>query len=254
MAAIQCGAVRFTNVQAVIFDKDGTLADVETFLCSLARRRLRLIEAQIPGVQTGLLKSFGVEMAPLQAAQTGYSLDPAGLMAVGSRQENAIAAAAYVTATGQGWVHSLNLVQEAFQAADRSPQPKATQTPLLPGTVPLLQKLTQAGIALGILSSDSQNQVDDFIATYQLNSYFQAGVGVQGNLSKFDPELWQQIFCQLKTAPGRTLMIGDSQLDIQIAKAAQMLGCIGFTGGWSSKPSLMGANVLVDRLEQIQVI
>lgn len=241
------------QVQAVIFDKDGTLADVETFLCDLACRRAHLIEAEIPGIQPALLKAFGVETALLSDGRTGDSLDPAGLMAVGSRQENAIAAAAFAAATGLGWIRSLNLVQEAFQAAD-PPQPKATHTPPLPGAVPLLQKLSVAGILLSILSSDSQNQVDDFIATHQLNSYFQTVVGVQGNSSKSDPKLWQQIFDQLGTAPGQTLMVGDSQLDIQIAKEAQMLGCIGFTGGWSSKPALTGADVLVDRLEQIQVI
>ncbi len=254
MATIQCGKVTFTNVEAVIFDKDGTLANVEAFLCKLACCRSRLIDARVPGIEALLLDAFGIQKDNAQASSQGYCLNPAGLMAVGSRQENAIAAAAYSAATGRGWAQSLALVQEAFQAADRSSQPKAKQTPLLPGAVPLLQKLTHAGVRLGILSSDSQSNVDDFVVTYELSRYFQIAIGVRENLSKSDPMLLEQVLLKLGTVPGQTLMVGDSQIDIQIAKTAQMLGCIGMTGGWSSKPNLTNATVLVNQLDQIQII
>ena len=91
MTLIQCGTTRFENIEAVIFDKDGTLANSQIFLRNLAQKRARLIDAQIPGVQEPLLMAFGVE---------SDRLNPAGLMAVGTRLENEIAAAAYVAETG----------------------------------------------------------------------------------------------------------------------------------------------------------
>lgn len=254
MATIQCREVTFTSVQAVIFDKDGTLANVEAFLSDLADCRSRLIDNQIPGIKASLLRAFGVQLQARQDSLEGYWMNPAGLMAVGSRQENAIAAASYVAATGQDWIQSLNLVCQLFQDADRSSQPKAKQTPPLLGAVPLLQKLTQAGILVGLLSSDSQNNVDEFVANYELSHYFQVAVGVRENLSKSDPKLLEEIFLGLGVAPQQTLMVGDSQADVQIAQAAQMAGCIGMIGGWSLRPNLINANVLIDRLDQIQII
>ncbi|HEY9844839.1 MAG TPA: hypothetical protein V6D03_01440, partial [Candidatus Caenarcaniphilales bacterium] len=72
MATFQCGPKVFQNIQAVLFDKDGTLADAESFLKSLGHKRSRLVDAQVPGVQEPLLMAFGLE---------GAQLNPAGLLA-----------------------------------------------------------------------------------------------------------------------------------------------------------------------------
>jgi phosphoglycolate phosphatase-like HAD superfamily hydrolase len=74
VVSIRCKGVTFQNIEAVLFDKDGTLANSEAFLRSLAQKRSRMIDAQFPGVQEPLLMAFGVD---------GERLDPAGLMAVG---------------------------------------------------------------------------------------------------------------------------------------------------------------------------
>ncbi len=220
MVSIRCQGVTFQNIQAVLFDKDGTLANSEAFLRSLAQKRSRLIDAQFPGVQEPLLMAFGVE---------GDRLNPAGLMAIGTRQENEIAAAAYVTETGRDWIESLETVRSAFIEADQYMKRKADHTPLLPGVLPLLQALTTAGLRLGILSSDSTNNVKDFVEKYQLEAYFQLQIGA-GNLSKPDPLLLQQACNALKVSPSQTLVIGDSQADIQLARAGAA-GCIGVKGG-----------------------
>lgn len=250
MAILRCGETVFTDIEAVIFDKDGTLANVEAFLCRLANRRSQAVETGVPGIKAALLKAFGVEGDGLQSQ---YRLNPAGLMAVGSRQESAIVSAGYVAATGKDWAAALDLVREAFEAAEPS-QFKAKQTPLLPGVLPLLQKLQAANLRLGILSSDRQTNVDDFVSTHGLSRYFRAAAGVQDNLSKADPRLVEQVFLKLNSNPAKTLMIGDSQIDIQLAAAFSMAGCVGFVGGWSSPPKLLNAAATIDRLEQIEVI
>ena len=47
MPNITCKHRIFNNIDAIIFDKDGTLADSENFLRELAFKRARLIDAQI---------------------------------------------------------------------------------------------------------------------------------------------------------------------------------------------------------------
>ena len=41
--------VQFQDIKAIIFDKDGTLEDSQSFLRELAYKRARLIDSQIPG-------------------------------------------------------------------------------------------------------------------------------------------------------------------------------------------------------------
>ncbi len=243
MVTIRCQGVTFQNIQAVLFDKDGTLANSEAFLRSLAQKRSRLIDAQFPGVQEPLLMAFGVD---------GDRLNPAGLMAIGTRQENEIAAAAYVTETGRDWIESLETVRSAFVEADQYMKRKADHTPLVPGVLPLLQAMKEAGLRLGILSSDSTDNVKDFVEKNQLAPYFQLQMGTDGILGKPDPRLLQQACNALEVSPGQTLVIGDSQADIQMARAGAA-GCIGVMGGWSTAFHLP-ADAVIHQLEEIEIL
>ena len=87
MVAINCRGVIFQDIQAIIFDKDGTLEDSQEYLRNLGQKRARLIDARIPGIGEPLLMAFGIN---------GHEINSTGLMAVGSRLENEIAAAAYI--------------------------------------------------------------------------------------------------------------------------------------------------------------
>lgn len=164
MVTILCQGVLFQNIKAIIFDKDGTLANSENYLRSLGHQRARFIDAQIPGVQEPLMMAFGI---------TNQRLNPSGLLAVGTRFENLIAAAAYIAETGENWGQALEIAQSAFERAEQPNPLKATQTPLLPGIKPLLQRLRDSGLALAILSGDTTANVVDFVGFNQLQGYFQ---------------------------------------------------------------------------------
>jgi len=244
LVTIRCGDITFQNIQAVLFDKDGTLANVETFLRSLGQRRSRLIDAQVPGVQEPLLLAFGIE---------SHYLNPKGLLAVGTRWQTEIAAAAYVAETGRGWIEALDLVHQAFIEADKGMH-KAEQTPLFEGAFDLIQTLVAAKVRLGILSSDTSDNVKNFASKYQLDSSIQLLLGTDGQIAKTDPALMQQACALLKVDPHNTLLIGDSQADIQLAHQAGAAGCIAVTWGWSSHLHLTGADAVINRFNQIQVI
>lgn len=245
LVTIRCRATSFSTIQAVIFDKDGTLASSEEFLRTLAQRRSRLIDAQIPGVQDPLLMAFGVDQ---------QRLDPAGLMAVGSRQENEVAAAAYVAETGRGWIESLSIVRSAFAEADTLIQRKADHTPPTAGAVELVQTMAAAGLKLGILSSDCTSNIKDFLQRYELTPYFQSQVGVDDRLSKADPGLLQRCFAGLEVEPEQTLIIGDAELDGQISRQVGAAGFIFVSGGWATSFHAVKADCAVTNLSEIEVI
>lgn len=199
MAIIQCENILFENIQAVIFDKDGTLTDTSDFLRNLGQTRSRLLDAKIPGIGDPLLMAFGIN---------GDRIDPTGLMAVGSRRENQIAAAAYVAETGRSWFEALNIAAQAFAEADQWFK-KVAPSPLFVGTVETIKQLSDAGLKLGILSADTTERVQALVAYYQLGDYIQLQMGVDEGLSKPDPALFWQACQLLGVEPKSTLMVGD---------------------------------------------
>lgn len=245
MATIGCNSIHFKNVQAVLFDKDGTLANSEAFLRNVGQRRSRLIDAQIPGVQEPLLMAFGID---------ANQIEPAGLLAVGTRYESEVAAAAYIAETGQDWIEALTIARKAFQEADRLTPRKSDETPLMEGALALLQALTTANIRLGILSSDSTANVEDFVRRYDLQSYIQLCMGADRPPTKPDPALFNQACAALQVTPSETLMIGDSTADISMAHAAGAIGCVGVTGGWTKGMTLTDADGVIQRLDELKVI
>jgi len=244
LATIRCRDKTFENIQAVLFDKDGTLANSESFLKSVGQKRSRLVDAKIPGVQEPLLMAFGLE---------GDQLNPAGLLAVASRRDAEIAAAAYIAETGRNWMEALEIAATAFAEADQYLKRKADHTPLFQGGLSLVESLAAANLKLGILSSDTTANVQDFIQKYGLEQ-IQLPMGTDAGLSKPDPLLYQQACSALDVLPAATLMIGDSQADAVMARAAGAGGCVGVTWGWSSLVHLMNVDVVVDRFEEIQVL
>jgi phosphoglycolate phosphatase len=242
VVTIQCGSRIFSNIQAVIFDKDGTLANSQEYLRILGQKRSRLIDAQIPGVQEPLLMAFGF-------GEDRFNL--AGLMAVGTRRENEIAAAAYVAETGRDWMESLSIVRAAFAEADQIFPRKADHTPLFAGVLPLLKTLAAAPIKLGILSSDSTINVQDFVRRYDLIPYIQMTMG-SGAISKPDPVLFQQACAAMGVTPRTVLAIGDSNADIEMARAAGAAGIVGVD--WEGSIQFQGADVVIPNFESIQIV
>ncbi len=244
MVTLQVNNVRFRQIEAVVFDKDGTLQDSSDYLRTLAQKRSRLIDAQIPGTGEPLLMAFGVN---------GNTLDPTGLMAVGSRKENEIAAAAYIAETGRGWLESLDIAGRAFIEADQYLK-KEPPSPLFVGCLDTLKGLFDSGLKLAILSAAPSENVKRFVDHHQLEPYLNLYQGVDEGPTKPDPALLLDVCRSLGVRPGATLVVGDAQGDIQMAKAAGAAGCIGICWTSQNTDHLTGADVVIQQLDQIQIL
>jgi phosphoglycolate phosphatase len=241
---IRCQDCVFQNIQAVVFDKDGTLADSHAFLWKLGNWRLQFLEKQVPGIQASLRAAFGM---------SNGKVEPMGLLAIGTRRENEIAAAAYLAAAGYEWIEALTSVRTAFRAADRELGRKADETPLFAGVLQTLQKLCEADCKIGMLSADTTANVKDFVKRYQLESYFHLQQGTDDQPGKPDPFLFWQACQKFNVAPQQVLMIGDSSADIEMARAAGAAGCIAVAWGWTPPTQLRGASVTISHLNEIQI-
>ncbi len=242
MPSIDCSNRKFTDIQAIIFDKDGTLEDSGDYLRNLSQKRARLIDAQIPGVGEPLLMAFGVRDGVL---------DLTGLQAVGSRYENEIAAAAYIAETGRGWSEAIQIVHQAFTEADRVME--STPAAMFPGCREAIVAYARTGLKLGIVSAATTSQVTKFVEYHQLQSNFQSLLGSDREFAKPDPRLFLQACRQLGVNPDRTLMVGDSIWDMSMARNGGAAGCIGILWGRSDR-SLQGADVTISNLVELNIV
>lgn len=242
MVALWCNDIGFKNIEAVLFDKDGTLADSHAFLKKLAGTRAYLLEQQVPGVADSLMAAFGCQ---------GEAYDPAGLMAVGTRYENEIAAATYVAATGYPWGEALEVAKAAFSESDRHFTRKAEFTPPFPHIPQLLQDLFAAGVRIAVLSGDTTANVQDFLACYQLASFVTWWDGSEKPPLKPDPQMVWHACQQLNVAPANSIIIGDSVLDYQLAHQSQARGFVSVT--WGGSPDISLADVVLHHPEQLRL-
>lgn len=265
MATIRCQEATFENIQAILFDKDGTLADVEGYLTLLAQARARFVNEQLSSVdgdfEDRLLSAFGCRNDVNCRGSASGSIAPTGLMAVGSRDHNAVAAAAYVAETGMGWMAALELVETAFQSADKALPVKVTETPPLDGMTELLHSLSVADVNVGIVSSDLYQEVASFIDAYAggaISWYCGAGAPAGARwLPKTHPDFLQFACEQMSIDPASTLVIGDSAADLALA-CQGAAGFISMIGGWSAAPKIDCATqslsvAIITSLQQVEV-
>ncbi|MBD2655220.1 HAD family hydrolase [Synechocystis sp. FACHB-383] len=237
----------FTQIQALIFDKDGTLENSKVYLEKLTVARLALLEQKVPEPNFGdrLAGAYGFN-------RSNEQLDPGGLMAVGSRRDNLIAAASYIAEQGHGWFQSLEIANQCFDQADRQIVANADTCPMFPNVVNCLQQWRNQGVKIAILSAARQKSVERFIADHQLQNLVDVAKGSDQGLSKPDPALYLLTCQELGVKPAHTLMIGDAQGDITMAKGANAQGAIAIHWPGYPKGNLLGADVTIADLEQIQ--
>ena len=231
------GQYRFANIDGVIFDKDGTIAQVEDYLGQLHRARLQ---------QLSLCSTAQVDPINHQFGVRPQGIDPTGLLAVGSRWENETVMAAHLVenrgASGENmlsWIAARQQVAAAFTQAAAALPEKATQTPLMPGALQLLDQLQGAGRKVAIASADSQAAVSAFVEYHHLGPRLSHWQGVTASLpDKIQPDFLRQVCQSMGVKPGQVLVCGDSASDWLMAQVGHVVGFIGFTGGWAVPPRL----------------
>ncbi len=245
MIRLICKDKIFIDIQAIFFDKDGTLEDSRIYLQQLVNERIRLLYDHKFDILAFLPKTFGFK--------TG-KIDPKGLMAVGSRKDNELAAAALIAGSGCGWYQAKEIAYQAFEQAAKNITPTKESSPMFPGTLPLLQELIKAKCRLGIISADSLTGIKRFVEQEQIKNYFKVLVGSDRNLQKPDPKLYLKACQNLDVEPQKTLMVGDSLGDILMAQQAGAGGTIGISWENPDTDHLSSADVTITHLEEIKIL
>jgi len=249
------------TIEAVLFDKDGTLSISEPMLQTLAEARvchgLRLAAARHPELLAGPEAPGELE----QLLRRAYGLledvgvHPAGTTAVGSRQHNLISTATVLSQMGIGWPEALEMAQAVFAATDGlhgagSPQrPEATD-----GLHELVDRLVAAGVRCAVISNDEVPGIEAFLASHGLSRQFSGLWSAEHTPCKPDPGAVHGLCSQLGVPVERCALIGDANSDLRMARAAGVPVVLGYTAAWSTPPPLDGAFAQLQHWRELQVV
>ncbi|MFM7705583.1 MAG: HAD family hydrolase [Rubrivivax sp.] len=95
---------------------------------------------------------------------------------------------------------------------------------LFEGTLAMLQELRGRSHLLAVATGKSRRGLDEALGTTQLHTLFDATRTADETASKPHPQMLLELMAELGVAPARTLMIGDTTHDLEMATRAGVTG------------------------------
>lgn len=145
------------------------------------------------------------------------------------------------------------VMKEAYRDAFNALRLSAPPEPMFPHARETLDLLRQRDdMLLGMATGKARRGVDRVLLSHQMEGWFSAIQTADDAPSKPHPGMVLQAMAELGMAPERTVVIGDTTYDIQMAKAAGA-HAIGVAWGYHPVPSLVtaGADLIVDDFRAI---
>ncbi|MDR2219988.1 MAG: HAD-IIIA family hydrolase [Methylobacillus sp.] len=111
----------------------------------------------------------------------------------------------------------LNLLAERYRAHFLT---RSHGIALFDGVVEAIKQLAEQGVMLAVATGKTRRGLERAFAESGLRPYFQASRCADECFSKPHPQMLLEIMDELNIAPERTLMIGDTSFDLQMANNA----------------------------------
>ncbi|MDA0726992.1 MAG: HAD-IA family hydrolase [Cyanobacteria bacterium] len=256
MAELLLRGTELGAIDAVLFDKDGTLSISEPQLLTLAEARVFLCLELVSSERREPLKDLLQRAYGLRAD----SVCPAGITAVASRDHNLIATATALVQVGLGWPEALALSERVFAEADAVDARRSTDAPLptsatTEGLLPWLEQLRLAGVRCAVISNDDMAGIEHFLRAHGLRDYFCGLWSAEHRPRKPDPAAVHGLCAELGVEPRRCALIGDANSDLRMAVAAGIPHplALGYTAAWRTPPPLAEPHPLVHAWSELSV-
>ncbi len=237
-------------VKGVLFDKDGTLSNSEKYLQNLAYARIKKAKhiynqnLESEEVLENLEKLLSISYGITSQGQ----IQPEGLIAIGSRENNLIATAAIFSLLGKNWAESLETATEIFSVDDAQ-----QNSQVLPGAKKVLQSLNKARVQCAIISNDSSKGIQTFLKANSLAHYFSKIWSSENLPSKPNPKAIDLLCKSLGLKPEECALIGDADTDLQMAQKAGIKIRLGYIAGWSKQPQLTRQTKILHHWDDLKI-
>ncbi|WP_310830204.1 HAD family hydrolase [Paenibacillus pedocola] len=232
-------------ISAILFDKDGTLLEFVSLWGSWAECFLEQFTRQ--------LEARGLEFpAPYLASLLGTihnaegkitDYDRNGPLAMGTMGDLYAILSWQGYLLGLSWAESMELVDICRQEADEMLERNRPALPL-PGLVRFLDDCAAQGLAMAVVTADETAAAEKHLTWLGIRSYFSAVIGTdQAERGKPFPDMALLACEQLGVQPSAAAVIGDTNGDMKMAKAAGAAVAIGITGAVDTAGDAVGDKV-----------
>ncbi len=253
---IRNSSVGFIN--AIIFDKDGTLSNSEKCLLELAKTRIEFAVTKFRKLKISNLKI--ILLRKLLHSVYGLKnqvLSPNASLAIASKEQNIISTATIFTLFGFDWFKSLSISEELFDEVDiflssNRPNMQKHRT-LISGAFDLLLSLKNKGVRIALMTNDTQAGIEEFIFMNKLEGIFDCLWSAENQPAKPKPEAVIELCKTMNLNPSECALISDADTDLRMAKKADIPIVIGFTGGWETPPTLAEKKFLIKKLNELKI-
>ncbi len=212
---LAAGGVVLTG-RAALFDKDGTLLDLQAPWSAWGAALVSELEARCPQVgEAALAAAIGLD---------GGRVVPDSVLAGGSVQMLAETATEHLAACGIR--HAEEQVAAAIAGADERVDPDALVRPL-PGAGEVVRACHEVTGAVGVVTADDTERARAHLERLGLTDAVDVVVGAdQVEASKPDPAGLLRACELLGVAPDQALYLGDSVHDAHAAARGGLAGCV----------------------------
>ncbi|WP_246281337.1 HAD family hydrolase [Saccharibacillus qingshengii] len=214
--------IDFGNAGAILFDKDGTLLDftamwgfwsdraLDEFRTLLAERGLKMEAQQLSQI-------WGTQHDE-EGRTTDY--DRRGPLAMGTVDEMHAILAWHGYRAGLSWAEAKILVRRSVELADAAME-AGRPAKLLPGVREFLERCRESGVPMGVVTADETASALRHLEWLGITDYFRVVIGTdQAQRGKPFPDLCLLACERLGVPPERVIVIGDTDGDMEMARAA----------------------------------
>ena len=250
MAKITINDAIISDIDLMIFDKDGTIIDLHQYWYSMLFYRSEFICENLNLAEEdiyGLMDAMGIDVEGRRIKVTG----PVGL-----RKREIVMLTAVDYLNSKGFPDEVDLCREAFAQADKA------SISLLEDIVKPIDGLFQLFISLknesckiAIATSDISERTWLVIEYLGLKDKIDLVVGSDMvEIEKPHPEAIELILSKLAISPINSLIVGDTEADIKMGMNAGLRGAIGVASGVTSRESLLKfTNYVVPNISNLKV-
>ncbi len=248
---------KFSNVDAIILDKDGVFNNFhKVWLRVIAYRAQKIAELSaetseaLEKIRIACIRAMGVD-------EDDETIDPYGPCSMPlSCVRLALATALYIIQNeanpNYNWSMAFNTVDAAIAEAEQELS-VVELSESFPGALDTIKQLAETGLKLAVYTSDGVENTKLSLEKFKINKHIEATQA--GNVKT--TELYNELCQRISVKPENTIMITDSPHDLGIAKAAGAKTILVLTGIISPEMDLEfiqdKADMVMDSLADLDI-
>jgi phosphoglycolate phosphatase len=244
------------EIEAILFDKDGTLLEFLELWGRFAQLMTMQVINQISSMGGEMYgfdpsKLLGIEVAET-GKLTGYDIQ--GPLSMGSMPEIEAILAWQLYRCGMSWNVAITRIREFHKQASVEMERERPAVPIH-GLIDFLEQCEKLQLPLCVVTSDYTQEAKKHLSWIHLDHYFREIIGSdQVTVGKPYSEMIHTACQRIGISPTKVVLIGDTNGDMQMGKAAGVALTIGISKNPAGSGRLHQADYMISTYKQLSLM